>query len=328
MLEEMDLFVQGKHFEWLWSFLRPSVEQGLLGHRSLVDLAIHRSMDSDAGTFGSVKRWVIACENQSWERSFISSRRREGYRYFDGFAHVPIRYWDLRYFALTHEIATTSAKDLHRGFDRLLVGGEGDLQLLRPFADLSCQVSVVEALRFRSVPAEDVLYPESVSIGRIVVLGDYDRGESELVVRVAEKILNLLPTISAAIFRPHPLHLKRDTDLVELVSRYASQINPTQKNQALVVASSRTSAFYPYLNSMAPVVIALGARTLNFCPVENFPGLTFVSDASSEVGLDSLGIIQSDGPSRRLHDILALDEGLPRWLQALDLDQQSSSRFG
>lgn len=320
LLEDLDGFVQGEELEWLWFSLRSSVEDNLSGQRSLIDLVLRQSMASDEATFSSVKHWIFASENQSWERCFISARRQEGHLQFSAFAHTPIRRWDLRYFALAQEIATTSTGDSHRIFDRLLVGSDSEYQALKPYLDVSGQISAVEALRFDSISPGWLYKTTSPAAEHLVVLGDYDREESETTVRVADKVRALFPFTGNAVYRPHPLHVTRDRDLAKHVSCGVSNIPSAQVGHPLVISSSRTSAFYSFLGSKIPVVIALGDRALNFCPVTDFPGLYFVSDSNSEGGSDLTALDWPDGASGDLRDILFLDEGLPRWVQTLGSD--------
>lgn len=201
------------------------------------------------------------------------------------------------------------------------MGGESDRRLLYAFLDLPDRVAVVEALRFGPNPPSEGSSAEFSAVGHMVVLGDYDRSESEIVVRAAERVRGFFPEPPVATFRPHPLHVARDRDLVKRVTSINQDIRSDQICQPLVVASSRTSAFYSFLSSRIPVVIALGDQTLNFCPVSNFPGLSFVSASSAEASPSRAAISWPEGASGDLHGILALDDGLPRWLRALGLDQ-------
>lgn len=311
ILKEMDDVARDSGLGWLWNFLRPSVERGLFGYQSLVGLATKAAMEADGDTFRDIDRWVVASENQPWEHSFVSTRRQEGHTRFDAFVHVPVRTWDFRIFTLAGEIASGPEPE-RPTFDRLLVTSPLDQAALASFVSGQHQIYPVEALRFRGVAPPSNFDSESGSEGLLVVLGDYDRLETELVTRVAEAITLESGNRLQVEFRPHPLQIKRDRDLANRVTNGGYRRPEKNLRVISVIASSRTSALYPYLHAGYQVVIALGRASLNFCPILEFPRLRYFPEPSAWTHeTPRVRTATSDSPN--FHDLLFLDADLPRW---------------
>jgi len=324
ILKEMDDFANGSELGWLWTFLRPSVQSGLLGHQSLVALATKVVMDSDSGSFGDVDQWVVASENQTWEHAFVSARRQEGHTQFNAFIHVPVRPWDFRIFTLAGDIASGHQESERPTFDRLLLTSPLDEAALAPFVSGPHQIRAVEALRFRDVLPPFTSGTDNRATRSLLVLGDYDRLETELVTTIAETVANEPNGADWVEFRPHPLQAARDKDLADRVTDKGKKRPKQGSDVACVVASSRTSALYPYLHAGYPVVIALGRGSLNFCPILEFPLLRYLSDSSTGIH-DYAPMGRTSTHTQRPHELLFLDKSLPRWRAALSLTPSSGS---
>lgn len=322
ILREMDYFVEGTDLGWLWSFLRQSVEADLTGHSSLINLATRAAMESDLGQFSDIDRWVIATENQAWEHTFVSARRREGHSQFDAFVHVPVRPWDLRMFALAADMAQSDLRGGVTTFDRLLVASPLDVRALVPYLRGPHQLSPVEWIRFRPLSGTAPGVNQPVSRGKLVVLGDYDRLETEAVVKVAERIVSDGCAPDGVEFRPHPLHVARDEDLSERILNACSISLNGSSPVTSVVASSRTSALYAYLEAGCSVVIALATKGLNFCPIASAPGLSFAVDSSGAVS-EPVAVREGRTASPAPPGPIFLDENLPRWLAVLRLADET-----
>jgi len=301
--------------EWFWRFVAPNVKSKLIGHVSLVDLASHFSMHSNLSRIPRVNEWIVVSENQTWEHDFISACRKGAPSRFNGFVHTPIRPWDLRYFSLAREMGSTGRGRQSSSYDRLFVGGELDRRFLTELIHDPDRIRRVESLRFLDRTSEKDHEAGVLSGPQLIAFGDYDRLESEVVVRVAESILARSTQTHRVDFQAHPLCRRRDGDLRQRLSEIRQTASRPSPSVPISIVSSRSSVLYSSLQAGHSVVVALGTRGLNFCPLAERPGLRFVAETSETTVFDM--VVDLASSSEDIGDFLFLDEALPLWRSAL-----------
>lgn len=312
-LTEVDGTLERTEVEWFWRYVAADVKTSLIGHLSLVELASRISMRSNRSWLPQVKQWVVVSENQTWEHDFVSRCRENGSCHVDGFVHTPIRPWDMRYFSLAKEVGPKQSGSTRSLYDRLLVGSPLDRRFLEELVNDPARIQAVESLRFLHRGTEEGSRPSSPP--RLIAYGDYERVESETVVRVTEKILSASSQTFEACFQAHPLYQSRDRDLHHRVAENRHKALRLLPSVPVSVVSSRSSVIYSSIQAGHSVVVALGARGLNFCPLPESIGLRFVAETSGDSLFES--VTRSASTRGADTELLFLDQALPRWQSSL-----------
>jgi len=232
------------------------------------------------------------------------------------FAHAGIRPWDTRYgrFPNRSQIPIEARSSVDRDVI-LAINGPLDIQYLLGWASDFRKVAQVEALRFMSKTntksaSRSISALEVGRSRRRLVLGDYSRETTEeLVDLVCGAHVGFDEDYEIA-FRPHPLAVVRDRDLMATATAALhSSLHEQLAECNVVVAPDTTSAVLSALLAGKPVCLVSAPQSLNF--MQQLPGTTLLRNEAE------LGQFLDSPTSTQGEDLLAqlnLDQSLPRWL--------------
>jgi surface carbohydrate biosynthesis protein (TIGR04326 family) len=304
----------------LWPLLRDDWQKSMFGADAMGNLLFLNLLEAALKNLPKQQQGVYLQENMGWEFGLIHAWQAAGHGHLIGTPHSTVRFWDLRYF-----------------FDprSYMRSGHNDLPIPNQVA---CNGPVMRATYQQGgYPVEDLLDAEALRylhLGqtalasdsaqnrkdepmRLLLMGDYLPGNTQLQMKLLERAVSLLPQQLAITVKPHPNCPIQPADYPALHLRISME--PIAKLLAecdVAYASAVTSAAVDAYCAGVPIVSVLDPDTLNLSPLRGCAGALF---ASTPEALASALASVANNAQAGVHQptYFTVDAQLPNWRRLL-----------
>jgi surface carbohydrate biosynthesis protein (TIGR04326 family) len=255
-------------------------------------------------------------ENQGWEFALIQQWKLADQGRLVGVPHSSVRFWDLRYFFDPRSYRQNENMSMPLP-DQVAVNGQSatDAYLKGGYPpDDLVQVEALRYLYLENTNARSVSDSVARRQGlRLLVLGDYLAGNTQLQMRLLAQAAASLPAGTVITVKPHPVCPIRAEDYPDLrMTMVTEPIADLLAECDAAYTSAVTSAAVDAYCSGVPVVSVLDATTLNLSPLRGCEGVYYVSTPDELVR--ALGsIIFAPFMVSTRQDFFSIDGKLPRW---------------
>ncbi len=306
----------------LWPMFRKDWQSSIFGETSISKILAFNLFNSAFSMIPKQEKGIYLKENQGWELGLINNWNQYNHGDIIGFAHVPIRYWDLRYFFDPRSYKFQKNCNLPLPH-KVAVNGKISYRIFAAGEFPRYRILEVEALR--QIHLSESIVETNIQVGknnknkkkRLLVIGDY-------LETVTKKQLNLLEETIPRMFDDVEIILKPHNNCPVDIKKYPLlkmniDIRPLSflfKNCDMVYSSSRTGAAVEAYYIGLPIAIHRDNSDLNLSSLRNFEGVTFVSSSSQLLKFFK----QSKNNLRRAANadsMFFLDVDLRRWKKLL-----------
>jgi surface carbohydrate biosynthesis protein (TIGR04326 family) len=304
---------------WLWPVLRQDWQESIFGVTAMQNILSIHLCDKVMASLPHQRVGLYQCENQGWERAFISAWRKHGHGKLIGVTPTTISYWDLRYFDKFDTLINIPQPDI------VAINGLGALNTLKKAGQPMGKYAMVEALRYfyfnelkKNANTENTQQTEN-KFSRLLVLGDVRPDTTHRMMSVLEQAITTTDNNYVVILKPHPANAvdlsqypllqakKVDVPLYDLFSQ-------TDQVFTSVFTSAGIEAYYAGFN----VINYLDPNNLNWSLLRNVDGVEFISSSQELAKVLDENAINSYNPNNP-EDFFWLDKNLPRWKKLLGL---------
>ncbi len=261
------------HFNF-WPFYAREFERYLTGV-GLVDNLLTFELVKSSIQANSVSQQIFYLyEGQPWEKVLNAVSNQLKHELPIAVQHSTVRFWDLRYFQTSLELAERSMLEAY--FPRkIVINGELSFRMLK---DSPPQQELIrlESLRYNRVPSIQRDSQKSTQKFSPIILGSYLAEDNDFILRLLEEAAVNLTNIKFT-FKPHPLSAKPFT---------SSKVNIRQSNQELwhllhgathVLIGSSTSAVIEVIQAKIPFAVFVPPSTVNLSPLNKVFGVEFLN---------------------------------------------------
>jgi len=266
---------------------------------------------------------IYLMENQPFELALMNAWKSRPHGPTIGFAHGPVREWDLRYALGTAPVPAVDAKNLPRP---TLMGLNGPLAEKTMLANgvRPEHLAAVEALRFESGSAV-VKHSKSAAVDassplRILMLGEYGAAMSQRQVVTLTDLTRLLPDDTVLTFRPHPGGTVKPEHLPQGVhlSQGGKLVLDLDACDVVITSNVSNAALDACLHGL-PVIMQGDGQVLNGTPLPPEANVRMVTSAADIV--TALSEIKSvdRGSTITPESVFNLDPNLSKWRTLLGL---------
>ena len=259
-------------------------------------------------------------ENQGWEFGFISMWRSNGHsNKLMAVPHSIIRYWDLRYFFDPRSYKSSSALTLPLP-DFICVNGSAAKKMYLDNNYPEVSLIEVEALRYlhlkRTITKK---ISKAKQINQVLVLGDYDKNNTDFQMKLLSDASNLLNHSVKFIVKPHPSCPIKKSDYPEINLKIVDNpISELIDDCAVVYTSCLTSAALDAYYFGKNVLSARDPIGLNLSPLRGAKSAVFVSTGQELADLLS-NINKLNEPKSQVNDFFYLDHKLLKWKKLFNI---------
>jgi surface carbohydrate biosynthesis protein (TIGR04326 family) len=307
--------VQGDRLN-LWPLFELDWRMSMFGQVAMWNLMTLNLFESALGCLPDQQRGVYLQENQGWEFGLIQAWQKAKHECLIGTPHSTVRFWDLRYFFDPRSFCRSGSLNLPMP-NQVTFNGPAALDAYKNVGYPMHDLVEVEALRYLHlcdtiVKVASVTKPKNGPL-RVLVLGDYLLGYTQLQMNLLVQALPSLPEAMIFTVKPHPACPIHVADYPNL--RMTVTMEPIVKLLAecdVAYASASTSAAVDAYCAGVPIVTMLDKNTLNLSPLRGFEGVIFAGKPEQlAAGLISAATATRTRDDR--HKFFTLDPELPRW---------------
>ena len=253
------------------------------------------------------------CENQAWERALIYSWRQYQHGTLIGVAHSTVRYWDLRYFTA---IRTIKLKNNSIPLpDLLAVNGKIALSHFQKIQYPQHLIVECEALRYSYLKKYQAIKYNVKQDKKILIFGDYHAAVNQQLFAMLTIALTYCTDKMYFYIKPHPNCSVNIIDFESLkLTLVTESINTILKEFDMVYASNVTSAAVDSYFYGLPTIIMLDKQDLNFSPLREQFGVSFVSTPKE---LATALHATHTNKKTKADDFFFFDPIFTRWMQLI-----------
>ncbi len=315
-----DVFTPTGSKAWLWPLLRDDWRMSMSGTAAVTNCTCRVLFDAAAKDLPRQSRGLFLFEGQGWEAAFVHAWRTHGHGEIIGVPHSSMPFWYLNIYDDARHYAPANEKPLP---DRWAVNGHHARAGLAAAGMPAERMAPVEALRFqhlaRMSPGAGRDVATATPAGqplRLLLLGDFTRGQTLSMVRCLEAALPLMRHRVSVAIKRHPVCPIDATDTVAMRCEFIEQpLGEVLSRFDLAFSSNTTSAGLDALLTGLPVVVFLDDAGFNQSPLRSVPHVRFVSaPAELAAAVDALAGERVETP---VDDFFWVDESLPKWTALL-----------
>lgn len=315
-----DVFTPKGSQAWLWPLLRDDWRISMSGTAAVTNCTCRVLFDAAAKDLPHQSRGMFLFEGQGWESAFVHAWRKHGHGEIIGVPHSSMPFWYLSIYDDARHYAPANEKPLP---DRWAVNGNHARTELAAAGLPEDRMAPVEALRFQHLASvrrrADANTGEKAGAKtrraqplRLVLLGDFTRGQTLRMIRCLRAALPLMPHPLHVAIKRHPVCPVDATDTVGMSCEFIEQpLGDVLDGFDLAFSSNTTSAGLDALLSGLPVIVFLDDAALNQSPLRRVPRVRFVTEPFELANaVEALAGERGDTP---VDDFFWIDESLPRW---------------
>lgn len=305
----------------LWPLFARDWEESMVGPTAMSNALYINLFESAMKSLPKQRVGVYLQENQAWEFGLIQAWKAAGQGRLVGCPHSSVRFWDLRYFFDPRSYGRIGNNSLPLP-DQVALNGEAASNAYLAGSYPAGDLVQVEALRYlyldeaRIRPAADS--SASKVCLRLLVLGDYLRGNTRFQMRLLEQAAPALPADTTITVKPHPACPVRPEDYPGLrITVSMSPIHRLLPACDVAYASAVTSAAIDAYCAGVPVVSVLNPGGLNMSPLRGCAGAFFAA-TPEELAHELISAAASSSRSTETQqNFFTIDPRLPRWRKLL-----------
>lgn len=265
---------------------------------------------------------IYLMENQPWELALLHTRRTRSAGPNVGFAHVPVRTWDLRYALGLSTVSDENSHPVPRPSHVAVIDLKSETVMMANGMKPS-EIVKVEALRFLSLMSTpDVTSNNPTDVlpnQRVLIFGEYDASMYAKQLQILEELAPLVREKWTFTFRPHPA-------IPRLQWSLPAGVSLSERLRAIDDLAECDVAFCSNFSSAAldaslmgiPVVMFMDGRGFNGSPLSPGPSVYYVSNAAEViVALEKIETKREPQSWEKRYP-MHLDSALTRWRTLLD----------
>jgi surface carbohydrate biosynthesis protein (TIGR04326 family) len=284
-------------------------------------------MECFAATLAQLPRYeegLYLMENHGWERAFARAWRKAAQGRLTGVAHSTVRFWDLRYQSDPRRYAAPH-RQLLPGPDWVAVNSVSARDAYLASCAERERVEECEALRYLHLVAGrprdfgDLTGGEPL---RILVLGDYTRERTELLLAVAQNLAKSVRTPLEIAVKPHPgcpIDPQRGAANLHITQIPVAELVAAAH---FVLASNTTSAALEAYVSGGRLLVFDDHSGVNYSPLRGVPDVAFVRDAQDVERVISAR--DAEGRGRQADAFFNIDPQLPKWRRYFEARREAA----
>jgi surface carbohydrate biosynthesis protein (TIGR04326 family) len=312
-----------------WPLIRADWARAFRGFPAVQSLTYLACFDRALASLERQDEGLYLMENQGWERCLTRSWHRRGHGRLTGVAHSTVRFWDVRYHSDPRRYAD-AARDRLPVPDCVVVnGGAAREQYLASCTEREPVVSC-EALRYLHLVAGRPRPLDELANGarlRLLVLGDYTSERTKVLLSVAERAQSQSSTPLEIWVKPHPgCPLDANGRAHPSMKIVSEPVATLVASAHVVLASNTTSAALEAYVSGGRVLVLDDGSGVNYSPLREVPGVTFVSDADDV--RRAIETLDTNAPAeaRRTDGFFNIDPELRAWRRYLSPSEEGRNR--
>jgi len=254
-------------------------------------------------------------ENQAWEIAFIHAWKSAGHGRLIGVPHVPLRFWDLRYFFDPRTYERSGKNDFPMP-DKVALNGPLALSMYRNGGYPVNQLVTVEALRYLYLvqfgPSRTAVKEQSGRFTRVLVLGDYTPSVTHQQMQWLADAASVLPPEIQYLVKPHPNCPVKPKDYPSIQFEITdAPLAELLGDCDVAYTSNSTAAAVDAYSAGVPVISMLDGNSLNMSSLKGLKGVRFVSTPFALAEALSHRAALDNTATREAY--FTLDSAIPRW---------------
>ena len=299
----------------LWPLLKDDWIKSTRGSNLFYSIIMIKIFDNYLSKIPKQKLGIYLFENQSWEKSLISSWKKNKHGKIIGVAHSSIRFWDLRYYD-NFNGNMLNKKETIQLPDFVAVNGKLSKEALLKNNFPIEKLLETEALRYNYLldfEHKNVVHSEN----KILLLGDINKNNTNNMLSEFNKAISALSIKYTFEFRSHPgnqinLDSSIHKNIIESNDSFSETIN---RNSIIVVSGSSTSAIEALILNKN-VIIFIDKADINLSPLSEVKNIKYASN-SNEI----LNLLNNKKFSHNIDkdSIFWLNKDLLKWKKALKI---------
>ena len=305
---------------WVWSIFEKDWQRSVIGPEAVSSLLWFELFDAALFEIPYQRKGFYICENQVWERAFVSAWNRHGHGELIAVPHATIRYWDLRYFEDPRTFQSKGVFDLPQPHYFALNGPVAS----QIFIDGKYPTSMLlecEALRYEGIEQSQLKNSELANnseLIRILVFTDFEEAITKRMINMLGSAITDFPIEVSIAVKAHASCPVEKADYPNLdfeVSR--KSIKKISEDFDLVFSSSNTSAAVDAFVQGVPVIVFRERSFLNMSPLRGHKDVRFAGTAEelAQMLLDNRNNLKFDEKKNRF---FFSDLNLSRWMELVD----------
>ena len=257
--------------------LKKSITDNLIGFNSLLNLYYYYLFDHlFKNDFHNLDKnnFYYLCENQGWEKSLLSNIKSKNKKIkIYSIVSTPIRFWDLRYSFLKHELINVRKK-----ITKICVMSFLSKEILKKNKVSENKIFVVESLRYESLIKKRENLRNKEKNNCILIIGDYLKIINRNIENFTLDLLSQNKNINI-IAKPHPSNKfsKKFENNPRIKISNENLIKLSMKTN-FCICSNMTSAAYDLLYLNFKLFILLANDSINFSPLKDFKDVEFINE--------------------------------------------------
>jgi len=256
---------------------KKSIIDNLIGFNSLLNLYYYYLFDHlFKNDFQNLDKnnFYYLCENQGWEKSLLSNIKSKNKKFkIYSIVSTPIRFWDLRYNFLKHELINVRKK-----ITKICVMSFLSKEILKKNKVSENKIFVVESLRYESLIKKRESLRNNEKDNCILIIGDYLKITNRNIENFTLDLLSQNKNINI-IAKPHPSNKfsKKFENNPRIKISNENLIKLSMKTN-FCICSNMTSAAYDLLYLNFKLFILLANDSINFSPLKDFKDVEFINE--------------------------------------------------
>ncbi len=308
----------------LWPLLKKGWHQSVVGKTAMSNSWHFNLFEQSIKVLPKQNTGIHLQENMDWEFAYLWAWKRYGHTLTIGVPHSTIRFWDLRYFFDPRSYLRNKKNALPIP-DKVAVNGLLMMEHLLEGDFPSDSLVNVEALRYGYLNKLLNVRKNSIKLQgarlRLLVLGDSQQYDTEILMRLLERAIKLLPEAIDITVKAHPLCTILDDCYPELNMNITTEsIENLLPLADIVYTGSMTSAAVEAYLFGISVISLLNNNTLNLSPLRCRKDVCFVSSHHELAKMLTKTFVESIKVNHQLKDFFYLDADLPKWRALLSVN--------
>ena len=228
---------------------------------------------------------IYLYENQGWEQTLIDSWRTVSNMPLIGFCHIPIKYWDLRFF---NSISSQQFGKCTKSYpDIIAVGGRDSQQLLIDSCAPYSKITLVESLRYQYLDNYKYFSSQKSSHEKcfcLLILVDFSYTVTDSMLTLLREQNNYYKDNLKMYFKPHPLcHIDLKKYNLNDVTVVSKPINEILASIDCVFTSSSSSASLEMYTIGIPLLLYSRSSSFNVSPLKQSSNVQFISSKMNSI---------------------------------------------
>ena len=257
---------------------RKSIVENLIGFNGLLNLyyfyLFKELFDRDIINLRN-KNFFYLCENQGWEKSLLSFIEPKKQKVkIHPIISTPIRFWDLRYNFLNHELASIKKK-----VTKFCVMSSLSKKILIKNKINNEKISIVESLRYESLNKKNIVTKKlSRNIDSILIIGDYLKSTNKIIESITFKLLKENTKLSL-VAKPHPsTRFSKKFENESRIKITNENLYKLSLKTNYCICSNMTSAAYDIFYLNLKLLVVLTNDSINFSPLKDMKGVEYIGN--------------------------------------------------